>query len=54
MFRQFLYRLSAGFRQFMVGRYGTDKLGLTLLGTALALSLLGAFSDVLPEYLRPV
>ena len=32
MFRQFLYRLSAGFRQFMTGRYGTDKLGLTLLG----------------------
>ena len=42
MFRQFLYRLSAGFRQFMVGRYGTDKLGLALLGTALAMSLLGA------------
>ena len=42
MFRQFFYRLSAGFRQFMVGRYGTDKLGLTLLGTALGLSLLGA------------
>ena len=41
MFRQFLYRLSAGFRQFMTGRYGTDKLGLTLLGTALAMSLLG-------------
>ena len=42
MFRQFLYRLSAGFRQFMTGRYGTDKLGLALLGTALAMSLLGA------------
>ena len=41
MFRQFMYRLSAGFRQFMTGRYGTDKLGLTLLGTALAMSLLG-------------
>ena len=43
MFRQFLYRLSAGFRQFMTGRYGTDKLGMTLLGAALAMSLLGAF-----------
>ena len=41
MFRQFFYRLSAGFRQFMTGRYGTDKLGLALLGTALAMSLLG-------------
>ena len=46
MFRQFLYRLSAGFRHFMNGRYGTDKLGLTLLGTALALSLLGTLIRV--------
>ena len=46
MFRQFLYRLSAGFRSFMTGRYGTDKLGLSLLGAALALSLLGSFIPV--------
>ena len=46
MFRQFLYRLSAGFRSFMVGRYGTDKLGLTILCTALAMSLLGSFIPV--------
>ena len=46
MFRQFLYRLSAGFRSFMVGRYGTDKLGLTILYTALAMSLLGSFIPV--------
>ena len=46
MFRQFLYRLNAGFRHFMNGRYGTDKLGLTLLGTALALSLLGTLIRV--------
>ena len=46
MFRQFLYRLSAGFRRFMVGRYGTDKLGLAMLGAALAMSLLGSFIPV--------
>lgn len=43
MFRQFLDRLSAGFRNFMAGRYGTDKLGLTLLVAALILSLISAF-----------
>ena len=43
MFRQFLYRLSAGFRNFMAGRYGTDKLGLTLLVAALVISLISAF-----------
>ena len=46
MFRQFLYRLSVGFRSFMAGRYGTDKLGLTILCTALAMSLLGSFIPV--------
>lgn len=43
MFQQFLNRLKAGFRNFMTGRYGTDKLGLTLLVTSLVLSLLSAF-----------
>ena len=43
MFRQFLDRLSAGFRSFMAGRYGTDKLGLTLLVAALVISLISAF-----------
>ncbi|MBR5021461.1 MAG: hypothetical protein IKY17_07500 [Oscillospiraceae bacterium] len=33
----------AGFRNFMAGRYGTDKLGLTLLGAALVMSLLSSF-----------
>ena len=46
MFRQFLYRLSAGFRNFMMGRYGTDKLGLTMLCAALVMSLLGSFIPV--------
>ena len=30
----------------MVGRYGTDKLGLAILGAALAMSLLGSFIPV--------
>ena len=46
MIRQFLYRLMAGFRQFMAGRYGTDKLGLTMLCAALVMSLLGSFIPV--------
>ena len=48
MFRQFFYRLLAGFRSFMMGRYGTDKLGLAMLGTALAMSLLGSFIPLAP------
>ena len=48
MIRQFLYRLMAGFRTFMTGRYGTDKLGLATLCTALVLSLLGSFIPLAP------
>ena len=48
MIRQFLYRLMAGFRTFMAGRYGTDKLGLFTLGTALVMSLLGSFIPLVP------
>ena len=43
MFKQFLNRLMAGFRNFMTGRYGTDKLGLTLLVASLVFSLISAF-----------
>ena len=48
MFRQFLYRLAAGIRNFMTGRYGPDKLGYTLLVTAVVLSVIGT---VLPPSL---
>ena len=48
MIRQFLYRLMAGLRTFMAGRYGTDKLGLATLCTALVLSLLGSFIPLAP------
>ena len=43
MFRQFLDHLSANLRRFMAGRYGTDKLSLSMLGVSLALSLISAF-----------
>lgn len=43
MFRQFLNNLSASLRRFMAGRYGTDKLSLSMLGVSLVLSLICAF-----------
>ena len=43
MIRQFLARLSAGMRSYMAGRYGTDKLNLAILGTALAVCLVAGF-----------
>ena len=43
MFRQFLYNLSAQVRRFMAGRYGTDKLSMTMLVVSLVLSIIGSF-----------
>lgn len=43
MFRQFLNKLAITLRHFMTGRYGNDKLNLTILGVAVAISLLSAF-----------
>ncbi len=43
MFRQFMNNLSAGIRKFMAGRYGTDKLSMTMLVTALVLVLIYGF-----------
>ena len=43
MFRQFLYNLSAQARRFMAGRYGTDKLSMTMLVVSLVLSVIGSF-----------
>lgn len=45
-FRQLLAKISAGLRRFMEGRYGTDKLGMFLLRTALILMVVDLF---LPE-----
>lgn len=36
------------FRRFMAGRYGTDKLNMTLLITGLVMSIIGAFSRNVP------
>ena len=43
MFRQFLNNISAGLRRFMTGRYGTDKLSLTMLLVALGISIISSF-----------
>ena len=42
-FRQLRMRLSMGFRQFMVGRYGTDKLNSVILTAGLIVCLVGVF-----------
>jgi hypothetical protein len=41
--RQFLMKLSMAFRQFMVGRYGTDKLNSVILTAGLIVCLVGVF-----------
>lgn len=40
MFRQFLNRMSAGLRNFMAGRYGTDKLNMVILVAALIVCII--------------
>ena len=45
MIRQFIQRLGYGFRTFMVGRYGTDKLNMVILSAGLAACLVSAFVD---------
>ena len=39
-FRQFSAKLSAGLRNFMMGRYGTDRLNMVILSVGLVASLL--------------
>ncbi len=43
--RQFLARLSASFRNFMAGRYGTDRLNMVILGVGLVTSFLSALTE---------
>ena len=43
MIRQFLQQLGYRFRNFMVGRYGTDKLNMAILCAGLAACLISAF-----------
>ena len=44
----FFQRLKGGFRRFMMGRYGTDKLNTAILLTGLAASLLAMFINLSP------
>ena len=43
MLRQFFQRLQLGLRNFMEGRYGTDKLNMTILCAGLAVCLVSGF-----------
>ena len=43
MFRQFMARLAAKIQRFMAGRYGTDRLNMTILGAGLAVCLISPF-----------
>ena len=43
MFKQFMANLGQRFRRFMAGRYGTDRLNMTILITGVVISLIGAF-----------
>ena len=43
MLKQFMANLGQGFRRFMAGRYGTDRLNMTILITGVVISLIGAF-----------
>ena len=45
MLRQFFQRVSYAIRNFMVGRYGTDKLNMVILTAGLAACLVSAFVD---------
>lgn len=45
MIQQFLQRLGYKFRNFMVGRYGTDKLNMVILSAGLVACLISAFFD---------
>ena len=42
-FRQFMTKIAIGLRRFMEGRYGTDKLSMVLLRTALVLMVVDIF-----------
>ena len=47
-FRQFTAKLSAALRQFMTGRYGTDRLNMVILCAGLAASLLSVWIKAAP------
>ena len=43
---RFFDKIRSSFASFMAGRYGADQLGMTMLWTALILSVVGSFSRV--------
>ena len=47
-FRQFSAKLSSGLRNFMAGRYGTDRLNMAILGAGLVASLLSVMISAAP------
>ena len=47
-FRQFSARVSMALRNFMAGRYGTDRLNMAILGAGLVASLLSVMIRVAP------
>ena len=46
MIQQFLAKVTAAMRKYMAGRYGTDKLNLAILGTALAICVITGFIKI--------
>jgi len=46
MLKQFMANLGQGLRRFMAGRYGTDRLNMTILITGVVISLIGTFIRV--------
>ena len=42
-FRQLGMAVSGGFRRFMAGRYGTDKLNMAILGAGVVICLVSMF-----------
>jgi ribosomal protein L37AE/L43A len=46
MFQRFLAKLSAGMRNFMAGRYGTDRLNTTILAVGVIFYLISMFVPV--------
>ena len=45
MIRHFIQRMGYGLRNFMVGRYGTDKLNMVILSAGLVVCLVSTFID---------
>ena len=46
--RQFMAKLSVGYRNFMAGRYGTDRLNMVILSVGLVASLLSVLIKFAP------